>query len=124
MQRTDLLIQDRDVKPLQRGSADVASAVGVLVHDTHSVARSADLYRFPRTPDARRRKLSANTRPQSTSDTLRTQLIKNATANAYNQFERRETEFTPEEVRAYAQWILQADQLLEVMRQQTERGDK
>lgn len=115
MQRTDLIIQNRDVTPPQRGAAQV---------QMHYSAEPAVLHKFHYTPDARRRKISASARVQATTDTVLAQQRSDATQNAFTKFQsNQERQFTPEEVQGYAQWILQADQLLESMRLQAEKGN-
>ena len=114
MQRTDLIIQNRDVTPLQRGSAAVP---------VQQSGEPAVTHKFHYTPDARRRKISANTRVQATTDDVLAQQRTSARINAFAKFKSSEVrQFTPEEVQGYAQWILQADQLLESMRLQAEKG--
>lgn len=113
MQRTDLIIQNRDITPAQRGSA----------HEHHYSAEPAVTHKFHYTPAARRRKISANTRVQATTDTVLAQQRTSARVNAFTKFKTSQVrEFTPEEARGYAQWILRADQLLESMRVQAEKG--
>lgn len=116
MQRTDLIIQNRDVSPVQRGNAPVTHAQGV--------SQQPATHKFHYTPDARRRKLSSNLRAQTTTTPqITAQQRTSARVNAYTEFQQRQTrEFTPEEVQGYAQWILQADQLIESMRLKAERG--
>lgn len=115
MQRTDLIIQNRDVSPVQRGNAPIAQS---------QTQQSTGVHTFHYTPDARRRKLSANSKAQTvTSAQMTAQQRTSARDNAYNEFQQRQTrEFTPQEVQGYAQWILQADQLIESMRLNAERG--
>lgn len=117
MQRTDLIIQNRDVSPVQRGNAPVTQIKGKGVQQPAT-------HKFHYTPDARRRKLSSNLRAQTTTTPqITAQQRTSARVNAYTEFQQRQTrEFTPEEVQGYAQWILQADQLIESMRLNAERG--
>lgn len=113
MQRTDILIQQRDTNPHPGGYADVAAAV------------TADTFRFPRTPEAQRhrRKVTVPARAETVED-LRLQQIDSATQNAFSQFQEQSARvFTNEEVRGYAQWILQADSILESMRLKAVRGE-
>lgn len=97
----------------QRGNAEIHQATSVQVKE---------LYRFPGvTPERQRiRRTVVNTQ---TPDMIRQQQITSATENAFSHFQKRERVLTPEEVQAYAQWILQADQLLETMRVSAERGE-
>lgn len=114
MQRTDILIQQRDTNPHPGGYADVAAAVGV------------DIYHFPRTPEAQRhrRKVAVPARAE-TPEALRLQQIDSATKNAFSHFqEQPERVFTNDEVRGYAQWILQANTLLETMRVAAAKGEQ
>lgn len=114
MQRTDLIIHNRDVTPEQRGAAPVSM---------HYSAEPAVTHKFHYTPDARRRKMSASARVQATTGTVVAQQRSDATQNAFTKFKKSQIrQFTPEEVQGYAQWILQADQLLESMRLEAEKG--
>lgn len=115
MQRTDLIIQHRDITPQQRGTAPM---------QMHYSGEQPVTHKFHYTPDARRRKISASARVQATTGTVVDQQRTNARKNAFVQFQANQArQFTPEEVQGYAQWILQADQLLESMRMQAEKGN-
>ena len=115
MQRTDLIIQNRDVTPEQRNSAPA---------QMHYSAEPAVTHKFHYTPDARRRKISASARVQATTGSVVAEQRSSARQNAFTKFQSNQTrEFTPEEVQGYAQWILRADQLLESMRLQAEKGN-
>lgn len=116
MQRTDLIFQQNEVTPRYGGSDSIPRH--------HYSAEPPVTHKFHYTPDARRRKLSANARVQATTETVLANQRRSASSNAFARFSSsQERQFTPEEVRGYAQWILQADQLLESMRCQAEKGN-
>ena len=111
MQRTDILIQQRDTSPHPGGYVDVATA---------------DMYRFPRTPEAQRhrRKVTVPARAE-TPEALRLQQIDSATQNAYSHFQgQQERTFTDDEVRSYALWVSQAGGVLDLMRIKAEKGER
>jgi len=87
-------------------------------YDTRPVA--PDSFRFPgSTPERERvRRVMPNVpRAISTPDELREQQIDSARQNAYSKFQQQEYhQITPEEVAAWAQWILQASRVLEGLR--------
>jgi hypothetical protein len=114
MQRTDHIIHHHDVTPPQRGGTAPVY---------HYSGEPAVTHTFHLTPDARRRKMIANAKVQATTETVLAQQRTSARRNAFTKFQsKQERQFTPQEVSGYAQWILQADQLLESMRLQAEEG--
>lgn len=119
MQPMNSTTKYRETALSQRGSAEVHTTVGAPV-------KQLDKYVFPGSnPERQRvRRVVANvTKVTESPDAIREQQIISATENAFNQFQQRERELTPEEVSAYAAWILQADSVLESMRLSAEKGE-
>lgn len=136
MQTLNSTLQYSEAALAQRGSAEVDKHLGIPVQQpaTRQVAeayaatsvRGKEVYRFPgATPERQRVRRPVPSMPQArTQDAIREQQISSAVENAYNQFTRREQrQLTPQEVSVYAQWILQANRLIESMRFEAERGE-
>ncbi len=117
-------LQYSETALVQRGTADINAAAAIPASKL-ATRESKDTYRFPgATPERQRvRRTVSNVTGAANADTIRQQQIASAKENAYSQFKRRDLELTPQEVSAYAQWILQADTVIESMRLAAERGE-